>query len=119
MKRSVLVLVALAAVVSGCGGDASKDNDAAESVEDAIADTPQCSDIWEVGATLDLNTYEGCQDGDEFVAAVTRGCYDAESKYVGQVATFEDRLWVVQEGTDQSTGEGGTPGKVTDVDPKC
>ncbi len=126
MKQAAILVVALAAfVLGGCGGDGDSDgsgdasNSSDQSLEDALSDLPQCSDVWKVGETLDLSTYEGCQDGDTVEAAITNGCYDADAKYVGQVATYEDRLWVLQTGTDPKTGEGGTPGTVTDVDPGC
>jgi hypothetical protein len=122
MKRTALTLLAALALLGlgGCGGSDSDSGSEDTSFEDALADLPQCSDVWKVGETLDLSTYEGCQDGpDSVVAAVTSGCYDADSKYVGQVATYEDRLWVVQTGTDPKTGKGGTAGEVTDVNPHC
>lgn len=70
------------------------------------------------GRTL-CRSYEGCGNGATIVAAITRGCYDDNNEYVGQVASFEDRLWALQEGTDPTTGGGGTPGKVSDVAPAC
>ncbi|KQY62400.1 hypothetical protein [Nocardioides sp. Root140] len=114
MNKTVLPLVVLALLGLGACGDDSRGGG-----DDESSGTPACSDVWEVGETLDLNTYEGCEDGDSIVAVVTMGCYDADSKYVGQFTAYEDRLWVVQSGTDQKTGDGGTPGKITDVDPEC
>lgn len=120
MKKHLLAPTLTALVLlAGCGGSDDGNDDATAGGGGSASDVRACSEVWKVGETLDLDTYEGCQDGNTIVAAVTRGCYDANNKYVGQVATFEDRLWVVQEGTDQKTGEGGTPGKVTDVDPGC
>lgn len=119
MKKSVRVLVALAVVGLGaCGGGSDKITDE-EAADQLFGDSPKCSQVWKVGETLDLATYEGCETApDEILAAVSSGCYDADSNMIGMFATFEDRLWVVQEGTDKD-GKGGTPGKVTDVDPKC
>lgn len=118
MKQYVPVFVALAAFsLAGCGGG-SDDSKGANKSNDSGSDT-KCADIWKVGKTLNLDDYEGCQDGDTYIVGVTSGCYDAESNYIGQTANFEKRLWVVQKGTSDQTGEGGTPGKVTDVDPKC
>lgn len=127
MKKTVLSLlfVATALGFTGCGGSSSDQGSESDqgsdvqSLEDAISNSPKCSDVWKVGETLDLSTYEGCLDGDTLIAAVTSGCYDTKNQYVGQSATYKDTLWVVQTGTDPKTGEGGTPGKVTDADPKC
>ena len=115
MKKIALftAIAALALGLTACGSD---DPDEGDSAADSV---PDCEDVWVVGEELDLSTYEGCTDGDTIVAAVTRGCHDENSEYVGQVATFEDRVWVLQEGTDPTTGEGGTPGEVTDVAPAC
>jgi hypothetical protein len=115
MKRTVAVVVALVASGLGaCGGAGKSDGG------DAAANEQKCSETWKVGTTIDLNTYGGCLNDDgDIEVAITQGCYDANSNYIGQFATFDDRLWVVQKGTDDKTGEGGTPGQVTDVDPKC
>ena len=118
MKKFVPVLVALAAVsLGGCGGSDDAE-DPGESALDSTTDAPKCSEIWKVGETLDITPYDGCEDGDTYIVGTTSGCYDAESNYIGQVATYKD-LWVVQKGTDPKMGTGGTPGKVTDVDPEC
>lgn len=104
-----LFLVAFVFVLAACGGGGS--SDPAEM-------TSQCSDVWKIGTTLDLDTYEGCEEDGTILIAVTMGCYDADQKYVGQFSSYQNRLWVVQTGTDKN-GRGGTPGKVTDVDPNC
>ena len=115
MKKAVLVMAMLLLVgLGGCGGS----DKAAGKSNDSGSDT-KCADIWKVGKTLNIDGYAGCQDGDTYIVGVTSGCYDAESNYIGQSANFKKQLWVVQKGTSDQTGEGGTPGKVTDVDPKC
>lgn len=116
MKKSAICVAVLVAL-AGCGGDSDDDGQAA--VDEMFGDVPECSEVWQVGETLDLATYEGCQEGDNISAAVTSGCYDDENNYLGQVASYEDRLWVLQTDTDPKTGEGGTPGEITDVDPTC
>jgi hypothetical protein len=114
--KTIALFTATAALALGLTACGSDDPDDGHNAADSV---PDCSDVWVVGEEIDLSTYEGCTDGDKIVAAVTRGCHDENSEYVGQVATFEDRLWVLQEGTDPTTGEGGTPGEVTEVAPAC
>lgn len=112
-------------MLGGCGGEdesAGRERpDSGLSSTDGADDggLPDCSKIWKVGRTLDLDSYEGCDDGDTVIAYVGSGCYDAEGNYVGVFSAFEDRLWVVQVGASDQTAKGGTPGKVTDVRPEC
>lgn len=105
------------AAVAGCGGETPEDDDNA--LGDPFTEMPPCSEVWQEGKTLDLDTYEGCRDDDHIELAVTSGCHDENGEYRGQVATYQDELWVLQTGTDPETGEGGTPGEVTRVPPEC
>lgn len=120
MIRKIVTVLALSVALVGCGGDGDGDGDDSDASGDGGGyGVPECSDVWKVGETIDLNTYEGCHDGGTIEIGITQGCYDAKNKYRGQFATYKDELWVVQTGTDPKTGQGGKPGKVTDVDPKC
>ncbi|MCL3836891.1 hypothetical protein [Aeromicrobium duanguangcaii] len=125
VKKLVSILAVLTLILlGGCGSDGSAADDG---IDSSLSSTdgaddgalPDCSKIWKVGRTLDLDSYEGCDNGDEVVPYIGSGCYPRDGNYIGVSANFEDRLWVVQEGASDQTAKGGTPGEVTDVDPKC
>ncbi|HYH33782.1 MAG TPA: hypothetical protein VD814_01385 [Nocardioides sp.] len=114
MKTITVALAVPAALLafSACGGD-----DEPDTVSFGAEGRPACEDVWVVGQELDLNEYEGCDDGDTVVVAVSLGWEDGRGGFC-QEATYEDRLWVMQRGVDED-GNGGTPGTVTDIRPTC
>lgn len=116
MKKVVAALAVPAAFLafSACGSDDSGVN----ADNPSSADYPVCEDVWVVGETLDLSTYDGCTiEGDSVMAAITQGCYSADGEYLGQFSAYDDSLYVLQTGTDPKTGSGGTAGVVTDTNP--
>lgn len=100
MRRLATVLVALPFLLVGCGGD---DDGDAGSYADAVADLPDCSDVWVDGEKLP-DDYEGCIDDDTVIASTASECASGDADLV----TYEpdgSGFFTLSDGTIIEAGE--------------
>jgi hypothetical protein len=101
--RATAVIIATLLATGACSSSKDSDtgnNGSAPAESSAAAEFPACADVWVVGQALPED-YEGCVDGDALVANAAFECSDSDE----QLASYEDRLWVLTPGTIADAGD--------------
>lgn len=76
--KKVFVIAVMAMALSACGGEDKKTT--APTFEEAVKETPQCSEVWKPGNTLP-EKYEGCMKGDNLELAISYECSSGSDFY--------------------------------------